>query len=151
MRLRTPIGRCGAALGWSRRLAYAVLAAYLLTVLAIALLDVAAGWRLGLALLASASLIHVWRHDVARSARTAIVAISRDAHGRWVLDTRGGAPLRARPAPRSLVHPWLSLVVWRGEAGERLYLIVCPDALEAGAYRAVRVALRSREPVAGGP
>lgn len=75
----------------------------------------------------------------------AVVRIAVDLPGRVEVDLADGRRLAGRLAQGSFVAPWLTIVRWRpvGARFDRT-ILVAPDAVEAGAFRRLRILLRWR-------
>lgn len=126
----------------SMRLTLVLAVAALLACLALAVIGVAF-WVKLLAMTAvlTATLYHVL-YALQHMSRSCIV-LSMDSKGAWQLLTRGGDRYPATILPSSFVTPDLT-VLNCSLAGKRLqyHLVILPDAVDADAFRRMRVWLR---------
>lgn len=84
-----------------------------------------------------------WRTFVDRvlmSRAQAIIAVVWRDDGRWELQTRDGRRLPVALLPDSYVHPWLTVLNFRG-AARRRSVVLLPDSLDSQCYRRLRVRL----------
>ncbi len=95
----------------------------------------------GMAVVAAA--VGAIRREAFREGRGAVRRVAADLSGRVTVQPALGPPLDGRWLPGCFVAPWLVVLRWRPE-GSRFArtVLLPPDAVEAEAFRRLRVLLR---------
>jgi len=93
-----------------------------------------------LLLLLTVSLVHALRRVLLRSPR-AVVALTCDRDGAWLLELGDGQVLGAELRPGALIHPRLMILSFRGSQSG-LNVVLTGDNVDADQVRRLRVRLR---------
>lgn len=94
-------------------------------------------------LVAAIGLSWFWlrRHAVLGFGKSALVRLVWHGDGAWTVTDGGGARLKARLLPNSIVHPRMLLLNFRSETGLRRSRLLLGDELEPEALRRLRARL----------
>ena len=128
-------------LGFSTTIALYLVLIHLLTVCVIVFLDLG-HWPTGALLLA---VIWSLQHGFCRHilfCGDAVTGILLRPNDDWLLTTRRDNSRPATLLPGALVHPWLSILVFRLEGGTRRAVVLTADGVASTPFRRLRVRLR---------
>jgi toxin CptA len=140
-----PAWRVVIAIGPSRLVAREVIALAGTAIASVLFSGLGPGGSAGAVMALVAAAVTALRREAFREGRGAVRRLVVDLGGR--VEVSGASPdvKAGRLAPGSFVAPWLTVVRWRPE-GARLArtVLVPPDAVDADAFRRLRVLLRWR-------
>jgi hypothetical protein len=124
------------AQGWVITVAAAALAATLAA-------DVAGPAKLAVAVALGTAALRAVRRHAGRA--DAVHRLAVDLAGRVEVEQADGRLARGRLAQGSFVAPWLTVVRWVPEGARFARVVtIVPDAVDAGAFRRLRILLRWR-------